>query len=33
MPIVDAVERLLKGATVDSVLENLLSRPPRDEAV
>lgn len=33
MPIVDAVDRLLKGASVDSVLESLLSRPPRDEGV
>jgi glycerol-3-phosphate dehydrogenase (NAD(P)+) len=31
MPIVDAVDRLLKGATVDSILEELLSRPPRSE--
>jgi glycerol-3-phosphate dehydrogenase (NAD(P)+) len=33
MPIVDAVDRLLGGASVDSVLESLLSRPPRDEGV
>jgi glycerol-3-phosphate dehydrogenase (NAD(P)+) len=32
MPIVDAVARLLKGASVDSVLEQLLSRPPRAES-
>ncbi|MGI8706085.1 MAG: NAD(P)H-dependent glycerol-3-phosphate dehydrogenase [Sphingomicrobium sp.] len=31
MPIVESVERLLKGASVDSVLEELLSRPPRAE--
>jgi glycerol-3-phosphate dehydrogenase (NAD(P)+) len=31
MPIVDAVARLLEGASVDSVLEALLSRPPRTE--
>ena len=33
MPIVDAVDRLLKGASVDSVLEGLLARPPRAEGV
>jgi glycerol-3-phosphate dehydrogenase (NAD(P)+) len=33
MPIVDAVDRLLKGETVDSVLEELLSRPPRAEGL
>ena len=33
MPIVGAVARLLAGATVDSVLEALLSRPPRAEGV
>jgi glycerol-3-phosphate dehydrogenase (NAD(P)+) len=33
MPIVAAVERLLNGATVDSVLEELLARPPRAEGV
>jgi glycerol-3-phosphate dehydrogenase (NAD(P)+) len=33
MPIVGAVDRLLKGATVDSVLESLLSRPPRREGI
>jgi glycerol-3-phosphate dehydrogenase (NAD(P)+) len=33
MPIVDAVDRLLQGASVDAVLESLLSRPPRDEGV
>ena len=33
MPIVDAVDRLLKGATVDSILEELLSRPPRAEGI
>ena len=33
MPIVAAVDRLLKGATVDSVLEELLSRPPRAEGI
>jgi glycerol-3-phosphate dehydrogenase (NAD(P)+) len=32
MPIVDAVARLLEGASVDSVLEALLSRPPRTES-
>ncbi|HEU5483236.1 MAG TPA: NAD(P)H-dependent glycerol-3-phosphate dehydrogenase [Sphingomicrobium sp.] len=31
MPIVDSVVRLLKGASVDSILEELLSRPPRSE--
>jgi glycerol-3-phosphate dehydrogenase (NAD(P)+) len=31
MPIVDAVARLLEGASVDSVLEALLTRPPRTE--
>jgi glycerol-3-phosphate dehydrogenase (NAD(P)+) len=31
MPIVDAVDRLLKGAAVESVVEDLLSRPPRAE--
>lgn len=31
MPIVAAVHRLLNGSTVDSVLEELLSRPPRAE--
>ena len=31
MPIVDAVARLLQGASVDSVLGALLSRPPRTE--
>ncbi len=33
MPIVDSVVRLLEGATVDSVLEDLLSRPLRAEGV
>ena len=33
MPIVDSVARLLEGATVVSVLEELLSRPPRTEGV
>jgi len=31
MPIVQSVDRLLGGASVDSVLEELLSRPPRAE--
>jgi glycerol-3-phosphate dehydrogenase (NAD(P)+) len=31
MPIVQSVDRLLKGASVDSVLEELLARPPRAE--
>lgn len=33
MPIVAAVDRLLSGASVSSVLEDLLSRPPRAEGV
>lgn len=33
MPIVAAVDRLLNGAAVDSVLEDLLSRPPRAEGI
>ncbi|HEX2803921.1 MAG TPA: NAD(P)H-dependent glycerol-3-phosphate dehydrogenase [Sphingomicrobium sp.] len=33
MPIVAAVDALLDGASVDSVLEELLSRPPRAEGV
>ena len=33
MPIVEAVNRLLAGASVDSVLEELLARPPRQEGV
>jgi glycerol-3-phosphate dehydrogenase (NAD(P)+) len=33
MPIVDAVAQLLEGASVDSVLEALLSRPARSEGV
>ena len=33
MPIVVAVARLLGGASVESVLEDLLSRPPRPEGV
>ena len=33
LPIVDSVDRLLKGSTVESVLESLLSRPPRAEGV
>ena len=32
MPIVDAVARLLEGASVESILEALLSRPPRTES-
>ena len=33
MPIVEAVDRLLKGSAVDSVFEELLSRPPRAEGI
>lgn len=33
MPIVDAVDRLLKGAAIDSVVEELLARPPKSEGV
>jgi glycerol-3-phosphate dehydrogenase (NAD(P)+) len=33
MPIVASVARLLEGASVDSVLEQLLSRPPRAEGI
>ncbi|HYI42274.1 MAG TPA: NAD(P)H-dependent glycerol-3-phosphate dehydrogenase [Sphingomicrobium sp.] len=33
MPIVAAVDRLLSGAPVESVLEDLLSRPPRAEGL
>jgi glycerol-3-phosphate dehydrogenase (NAD(P)+) len=33
MPIVDAVDRLLKGAAIGSVVEELLARPPRSEGV
>ncbi|HET9811114.1 MAG TPA: NAD(P)H-dependent glycerol-3-phosphate dehydrogenase [Sphingomicrobium sp.] len=33
MPIVGAVDRLLAGASVESVLESLLSRPPRAEGL
>ena len=33
MPIVGAVDRLLKGASVNSILEELLSRPPRAEGL
>ncbi len=33
MPIVAAVDRLLSGAAVDAVLEDLLSRPPRAEGI
>ncbi|MDQ3470804.1 MAG: glycerol-3-phosphate dehydrogenase, partial [Pseudomonadota bacterium] len=33
MPIVAAVEQLLSGAGVGSVLEDLLSRPPRAEGI
>ena len=33
MPIVDSVDRLLAGASIESVLEGLLSRPPRPEGV
>jgi glycerol-3-phosphate dehydrogenase (NAD(P)+) len=31
MPIVDAVDRLLKGAAIESVVEELLARPPKSE--
>jgi glycerol-3-phosphate dehydrogenase (NAD(P)+) len=33
MPIVEAVDRLLNGATVDEILEDLLARPPRAEGL
>jgi glycerol-3-phosphate dehydrogenase (NAD(P)+) len=33
MPIVDAVDRLLKGAAIDSVVEELLARPPKTEGL
>jgi glycerol-3-phosphate dehydrogenase (NAD(P)+) len=33
MPIVDSVDRLLKGAAIDSVVEELLARPPKIEGV
>ena len=34
MPIVDAVDALIAGrASVDQVLDNLLSRPSKSEAV
>ncbi|HET9459822.1 MAG TPA: NAD(P)H-dependent glycerol-3-phosphate dehydrogenase [Sphingomicrobium sp.] len=33
MPIVESVDRTLGGASVDSVLEDLLSRPPRAEGI
>ena len=33
MPIVAAVDRLLSGSAVESVLEELLSRPPRAEGI
>jgi glycerol-3-phosphate dehydrogenase (NAD(P)+) len=33
MPIVQSVDRLLKGASVDSVLEELMARPPRLEGI
>jgi len=33
MPIVQSVDRLLAGESVDSVLEELLSRPPRAEGI
>jgi glycerol-3-phosphate dehydrogenase (NAD(P)+) len=33
MPIVDAVDRLLKGAAIDAVVEALLSRPPKSEGI
>jgi len=33
MPIVGAVDRLLDGSSVESVLEELLSRPPRSEGI
>jgi glycerol-3-phosphate dehydrogenase (NAD(P)+) len=33
MPIVDAVDRLLKGAAIESVVEELLARPPKSEGI
>ncbi len=33
MPIVDSVDRLLQGASVDSILEELLARPPKSEGI
>jgi glycerol-3-phosphate dehydrogenase (NAD(P)+) len=33
MPIVDSVDRLLKGAAIDSVVEELLARPPKSEGL
>lgn len=33
MPIVEAVDRLLKGAAIDAVVEALLSRPPKSEGI
>jgi glycerol-3-phosphate dehydrogenase (NAD(P)+) len=33
MPIVDAVDALLKGAAIDSVVEDLLARPPKSEGI
>jgi glycerol-3-phosphate dehydrogenase (NAD(P)+) len=33
MPIVDAVDRLLNGAAIESVVEELLARPPKSEGV
>ena len=33
MPIVNAVDQLLKGAAIESVVEQLLARPPKSEGV
>ena len=33
MPIVEAVDRLLKGAAINAVVEALLSRPPKSEGI
>ena len=33
MPIVDAVDRLLKGDAIESVVEELLARPPKSEGI
>jgi glycerol-3-phosphate dehydrogenase (NAD(P)+) len=33
MPIVEAVDRLLNGAAIDSVVEALLARPPKSEGI
>jgi len=33
MPIVESVDRILGGASIDAVLEDLLSRPPRAEGI